>query len=100
MADLKTKLKNVFTSGDTYNVLTLLKKLIDEMEGVEFATPEDLQQVSEALGEISVTVNGLVEDYNELKLLFPIETTNIKPGEPGQVLITDSNGHTAWGNIQ
>ena len=57
MADLKTQLKNVFTSGDTYNVLTLLKKLIDELEGITFATPENIQELSDAVGALDTKID-------------------------------------------
>ena len=35
MGKLSTKLKNIYTSGETYTVLTLLKKLIEAIEEFE-----------------------------------------------------------------
>lgn len=61
MADLKTQLMKVFTSGNTYNVLTLLKALIDEMEGITFATPENIQELSDKIDGLDTRVTT-VED--------------------------------------
>lgn len=64
--NLKSRLKEVFTSGDTYTVLTLLKALIDEMDGIEFATPENIAELHEDFDELQGQVTELQGDVDEL----------------------------------
>lgn len=64
--NLKSRLKEVFTSGDTYTVLTLLKALIDEMDGIEFATPENIAELHEDFDELQGQVTSLQGDVDEL----------------------------------
>ena len=84
MADLKTQLMKVFTSGNTYNVLTLLKALIDEMAGITFATPENIQELSDKIDAQDLDIealDGKVTDLEKVKFRGVINVGNT--GEEG-----------------
>lgn len=97
--NLKSRLKEVFTSGDTYTVLTLLKALIDEMEGIEFATPENIAELHEDFDELEAEFNALAGNSlkafittNDIESLTNDELNTIHNRNYGFVVTKKENG--------